>query len=636
MSKKQEKGLIWKAVQWFSRIAVVVALLLMILPLMQCKSTPPPVKVNRYAPEAPPKPPPPPPAKKKKKEEQKKKAEKPKQARMVAPIEIPGEVEGIVGGVQLGAEGGVAGGILGSPGPAGNSAAPPPPRKHYSSHPAKMLPPNVALKARLSQKGVRYLMRSGGGFNTREFNTEEYAPINENRFLEVMGNPLSTFSIDVDTGAYSNARRFLNDGHLPPKDAVRLEEMINYFQYDYPGPKGKVPFSIHAELSQCPWEPSHRLMHIGIQGKRMNKHVLPPSNLVFLLDVSGSMSPANKLPLLKASFRMLVRRLSPEDRVAIVVYAGSAGLVLDSTPGVDKEKIMQALDLLQSGGSTAGGAGIHLAYKVAEENFIKGGNNRIILATDGDFNVGVSDTAALVRLVEEKRKKGVFLTTLGFGSGNYKDSRLEQLANKGNGIYYYIDNIHEGRKVFVHNMKGTLFTIAKDVKIQVEFNPAKVASYRLLGYENRMLKKEDFADDTKDAGELGAGHTVTALYEVVPKGAEKEESDSGSLVFQENRIKTDAFKTSDFALVKLRYKKPDGDVSKLITRRLKWKSGKGSENLRFSASVALFGMLLRNSKYSGKGTYNDVLTLARGSMGKDAHGYRAEFIRLVNIAKELK
>jgi Ca-activated chloride channel family protein len=506
-----------------------------------------------------------------------------------------------------------------------------------------------------------------------DFNTEEYHRIYDNRFLKALDNPLSTFSIDVDTGSYSNVRRFLTANQLPPRDAVRIEEMINYFRYDYPEPGGKRPFSIITECCPCPWNTSHYFLHIGIQGKHMKSEKTPPSNLVFLIDVSGSMDCPNKLPLLKSSFRLLVEQLGKKDRVAIVVYAGAAGLVLPSTPGNQKEKILAAIDNLEAGGCTAGGAGIKLAYKVAEENFIKKrvapatqdappsvlevppgkkacflskrlqgiskkGNNRIILATDGDFNIGVSSTSELIRMIEEKREKGVFLTTLGFGTGNYKDHRLEQLADKGNGSYHYIDNILEGKKVFVHDLRGTLFTIAKDVKIQVEFNPAKVESYRLIGYENRKLQKEDFDDDKKDAGELGSGHTVTALYEIVPVDPEKKATESSSLRFQESRIKADAFKTSEFALVKLRYKKPDGVKSDLITRAVEWKegNGKGSVNSRFSAAVALFGMLLRKSEYAGKATYDDVTALAKGAVGNDQRGYRSEFLRLVAIAQALK
>ncbi|MCK4825883.1 VWA domain-containing protein, partial [bacterium] len=351
---------------------------------------------------------------------------------------------------------------------------------------------------------------------------EEYDRIYENRYLDALNNPLSTFSIDVDTASYSNIRRFIKNNQFPLKDAVGIEEMINYFSYDYLLPKKKYPFSINTEISSCPWNQAHHLVHIGLQGKKLETKQLPPSNLVFLLDVSGSMQSPSKLPLLQTAFKLLVRELGENDRVSIVVYAGAAGLVLPSTSTRQKDKIIEAIDKLRAGGSTAGGAGIKLAYKVAEDNFIENGNNRIILATDGDFNIGISSTSALVRFVEEKRKKGIFLTTLGFGMGNYKDGRMEQLADKGNGNYYYIDNLLEAKKVFIDDMRGTLFTIAKDVKIQIEFNPAKVKAYRLIGYENRMLKKEDFADDTKDAGELGAGHTVTALYEIIPYGSKEE------------------------------------------------------------------------------------------------------------------
>lgn len=356
----------------------------------------------------------------------------------------------------------------------------------------------MALK---TKRRTQTLARPIGGVVRRpyaDFNTEEYDRIYENRFLLSLSNPLSTFSIDVDTASYSNVRRYLKDNQLPPKDAVRIEEMINYFDYDYKIPTGKHPFSINTELAICPWNKKHQIVQIGIQGKEIKD--IPPSNLVFLLDVSGSMRSGNKLPLLKDSFKLLVKRLTKKDRVAIVVYAGAAGMILESTPGDQKAEILNSIDRLRAGGSTAGGAGIKLAYKIAMQNFINKGNNRIILATDGDFNVGISSTSELIRLIEEKRDKGVFLTVLGFGSGNYKGSRMESLADKGNGNYYYIDSILEGKKVFVDEMRSTLFTIAKDVKIQVEFNPAKIKAYRLIGYENRKLKKEDFADDKKDAG----------------------------------------------------------------------------------------------------------------------------------------
>jgi len=464
------------------------------------------------------------------------------------------------------------------------------------------------------------------------WNTEEYDRIYENSFLLALDNPLSTFSIDVDTASYSNIRRFINSNQFPYKDAVRIEEMINYFSYDYPLPRDNHPFSIYTEISTCPWNDAHRLIHIGLQGRKLESRELPPSNLVFLLDVSGSMSPASKLPLLQQAFKLLVKELGANDRISIVVYAGAAGLVLPSTEATNKDAIIGAIDRLNAGGSTAGGAGIKLAYKVAEENFIQEGNNRIILATDGDFNVGVSSTSELVRMIEDYRKKGIFLTILGFGMGNYKDGRMEQLADKGNGNYYYIDNLMEAKKVFVNDMRGTLFTIAKDVKLQIEFNPAKVKAYRLIGYENRLLNKEDFADDTKDAGELGAGHTVTALYEIIPYGSEEEIPGVEDLKYQDNRISPKAFKSKEIMTLKLRYKKPDGKKSKLIVHPLKDRDislARTSESFKFSAAVAAFGMLLHDSEFKGDSTYKSVLNLARDGKGKDAFGYRSEFIQLV-------
>ncbi|MGB3863761.1 MAG: VWA domain-containing protein, partial [Candidatus Aminicenantaceae bacterium] len=471
-----------------------------------------------------------------------------------------------------------------------------------------------------------------------QWNTEEYDRIYENIFLDALKNPLSTFSIDVDTASYANIRRFINGNQYPYKDAVRIEEMINYFSYDYPLPTKKHPFSIYTEISDCPWNLDHRLIHIGLQGKMLEAKHLPPSNLVFLLDVSGSMEPANKLPLLKKAFKLLINELGEKDRVSIVVYAGAAGLVLPSTPANQKDKIIAALDQLSAGGSTAGGAGIQLAYKVAWENFIPDGNNRIILATDGDFNVGVSSTSELVRTIEDKRKKGIFLTILGFGMGNYKDGRMEQIADKGNGNYHYIDNLLEAKKVFVNDMRGTLFTIAKDVKIQVEFNPAKVKAYRLIGYENRLLKKEDFADDTKDAGELGAGHTVTALYEVIPYGSKEEVPVVGDLKYQMVKIDPEAYRSKEILTVKLRYKKPDGKKSQLLEIPLADKNiaiANASENFKFSAAVAEFGMLLRDSDFKGQSSYEDVLKLAQKGKGQDRYGYRTEFIKLVEMCQLL-
>ncbi|SFH07003.1 vWA domain-containing protein [Pontibacter chinhatensis] len=465
-------------------------------------------------------------------------------------------------------------------------------------------------------------------------NTENYSQIQESRFQEARKAPLSTFSIDVDRASYSNVRRFLQQGQKPPVDAVRIEEMVNYFSYDYPQPTGEAPFAVYTELSQCPWNKENQLLHIGLQGKKIATDNLPPSNLVFLLDVSGSMASPDKLPLLKSGLNLLVDQLRPQDRVAIVVYAGAAGLVLPSTPGNQKEKIWQALDKLEAGGSTAGGAGINLAYQVAQEQFMKGGNNRIILATDGDFNVGVSSDGALNRLIEEKRESGIFLTVLGFGTGNLKDSRMEQLANKGNGNYAYIDNILEAKKVFINEFGGTLFTIAKDVKLQLEFNPAKVKAYRLIGYENRTLQSEDFNDDKKDAGELGAGHTVTALYEIVPVSARGTKTASvDELRYQQSQLNKQATDTDELLTLKLRYKDPEGSRSKLITTTVSGKAtvqpGQTSDNFRFAAAVASFGMLLRDSEFKGNATYAQVLELAQSALGNDAEGYRAEFIKLV-------
>jgi Ca-activated chloride channel homolog len=468
-------------------------------------------------------------------------------------------------------------------------------------------------------------------------NTEEYEGISENGFHDPLKDPLSTFSIDVDAASYSNIRRFIHLGQRPPKDAVRVEEMINYFDYDYAQPKGEDPFSIATEISSAPWNPQHKLVHIGLQGKNIAKDNLPPSNLVFLIDVSGSMSDENKLPLLKASFKLLVEQLREQDRVAIVVYAGAAGLVLPSTSGSDKKKIIEALENLQAGGSTAGGAGIRLAYEIAKENFKKGGNNRVILATDGDFNVGESSNEGMEKLIEAKRNDGVFLTTLGFGMGNYKDSKMEILADKGNGNYMYIDSILEAQKALVNEFGGTLFTIAKDVKLQIEFNPAKVKSYRLIGYENRMLKSEDFNNDKKDAGELGSGHSVTALYEVIPVGVESSFELVDALKYQPVK-KQDVVKMenstsqNEILTVKFRYKKPDGDVSKLIVHPLVDEHvgiEKTSENFRWSAAVAGFGMILRESEYVKNYSATEAIKLAQGAKGKDVEGYRIEFVNLM-------
>lgn len=462
------------------------------------------------------------------------------------------------------------------------------------------------------------------------YHTEDYSLIEENIFHSPQDAPLSTFSIDVDAASYSNLRRFLSMGQLPPKDAVRIEEMINYFDYDYPQPKDNVPFSITTELGVCPWNNQHKLVHIGLQGKIIPAKDLPPSNLVFLLDVSGSMAALNKLQLVISSFKILTEQLREKDRVAIVVYAGSSGLVLPSTPGNKKEEILAALNQLQAGGSTAGAQGIQLAYTVARQNFIKEGNNRVILATDGDFNVGISSDAELVRLIEKERESGVFLSVLGFGDGNYMDNKMQELADHGNGNHSYIDNLREAEKVFVHEFGGTLFAIAKDVKIQVEFNPAQVQAYRLIGYENRMMQAEDFNNDKKDAGEIGSGHSVTALYEIIPAAIESDLVASvDPLKYQLTTSATSPF-AEEWMTIKFRYKEPDGDTSKLIEQVLHSEKEKStSENFRWSAGVALFGMLLHESKYADTGSCRQVIQLAEGAIGKDEFGYRSEFVQLV-------
>ncbi|UII76032.1 von Willebrand factor type A domain-containing protein [Flagellimonas sp. HMM57] len=462
-------------------------------------------------------------------------------------------------------------------------------------------------------------------------NDENYAHIAENKFEHVALSPLSTFSIDVDKASYSNVRRMINNGQQIPIDAVKIEEMVNYFNYDYPQPT-EHPFSINTEVVQTPWNKDTKLVRIGLQGKSYTDEELPPSNLTFLIDVSGSMGSANKLPLLKSAFKLLVNQLREKDKVSIVVYAGAAGQVLSPTRGSNKEKIMNAIENLESGGSTAGGAGIELAYKLAQKNFIKDGNNRVILATDGDFNVGPSSDKAMVKLIEEKRETGVFLSVLGFGMGNYKDSKMEKLADKGNGNHAYIDTMQEAQKVFGQEFGGTLYTIAKDVKIQVEFNPQAVKAYRLIGYENRMLADEDFIDDTKDAGELGSGHTVTALYEVIPKGVEspylKKVHD---LKYSNLKVKEES---NDLLTVKFRYKKPDGNVSTEINQVLKDHVTAISPDFSFAASVALFGLHLRKSQYTNNTSLDDVINLAENGIVNDNQGYKTEFIRLVKSYNE--
>jgi Ca-activated chloride channel family protein len=467
----------------------------------------------------------------------------------------------------------------------------------------------------------------------RDFNTEGYSAIHENGYKNPLNDPLSTFSIDVDAASYSNIRRFINEGQKPVPDAVRIEEMINYFDYDYPQPHDGNPFAIVHELGVCPWNKDNLLLHIGLQGEKMANNEIPPSNLVFLLDVSGSMDEPNKLPLLVKAMKMLVGQLRAKDRVAIVVYAGSSGMVLPSTPGNQKDKIVDALERLQAGGSTAGSAGLKLAYEVAEENFMEDGNNRIILATDGDFNVGPSSNAEMERMIEKYRDRGIFISVCGFGMGNYKDDKMEIIADKGNGNYSYIDNLMEAKKVFINEFSSTLYTIAKDVKIQIEFNPAFVKEYRLVGYENRLLNEEDFENDKKDAGEMGAGHTVTALYELVTTNRHTDYV--RKLKYQPTEVIPDVPQSGELATIKFRYKKPDGDKSILMTEVIRQQvqpASETSDNFRFSAAVAGFGMLLRNSEYKGTINYGQVLSLARGSKGFDKDGYRAEFIRLVELS----
>ncbi len=467
---------------------------------------------------------------------------------------------------------------------------------------------------------------------------ENYAQIEDNPVKRAAEQPVSTFSIDVDTGAYANVRRFLNAGRLPPRDAVRVEELINYFDYDYPPPDGREPpFRVNTELASTPWNPQTLLLAVGIKGYELPKTQLPPANLVFLIDVSGSMNSADKIGLLKPALKLLVRQLRPEDKVAIAVYAGAAGMVLEPTPGNRKAKIEAALDQLSAGGSTNGGAGIQLAYNLARQGFVEGGVNRVILATDGDFNVGTVNFQALKDLVEAQRQSGVALTTLGFGAGNYNDRLMEQLADAGNGNHAYIDTLREANKVLVEQMSATLLTIAKDVKIQIEFNPALVEEYRLIGYENRILRREDFNNDAVDAGDIGAGHTVTALYEIALKGS------GGGLTdpLRYGQPATDSAPRGDeIAFLRLRYKQPDGEVSQLLEQPIRrgqvvedWRET--SERFRFAAAVAGFGQVLRGGRYTRDFGYDEMLALARAARGADPHGYRGEFLTLVGLARSL-
>jgi Ca-activated chloride channel family protein len=468
-------------------------------------------------------------------------------------------------------------------------------------------------------------------------NTEAYDRIVDNPFLAAAANPLSTFSIDVDRASFANIRRFITRGQLPPRDAVRIEEMINYFPYDYPEPAAGHPFSVTTELAAAPWNRQHRLLRIGLQGRRIETANLPPSNLVFLIDVSGSMQAPNKLDLVKSSLRLLVEQLREQDRVSMVVYASQTGLVLMPTSGTEKATILNAIDRLEAGGSTAGGAGLRLAYRAAGLFHVPTGNNRIILASDGDFNVGESSDAEMERLIEAERNQGIFLTVLGYGMGNLKNAKLELLADKGNGNYAYIDDFAEARKTLVEEVGGTLVTIAKDVKLQVEFNPAKVQGYRLIGYENRLLRAEDFNDDNKDAGEMGAGHSVTALYEIIPAGVRSTTPIRGvdSLRYQTPPTTTAAAAGSELLFVKLRYKEPTGDSSRLLSHVVADRVAQPSSEFTFAAAIAEFGMILRDSEYKGTATLEDAISLAQRSLGADPRGYRAEFVRIVQSYQRL-
>ena len=470
-----------------------------------------------------------------------------------------------------------------------------------------------------------------------------YPHLIENSFLTALNHPLSTFSIDVDTASYANVRRFLNEGRMPPPDAVRIEEMVNYFKYNYPQPRGEDPFAANIEIAGCPWNSEHRLVRIGLKGREIAQDKRPPSNFVFLIDVSGSMQPPERLPLIKQALRQLVKKMTENDRVAIVVYASDAGVKLESTSCSQKERILEAIDQLDAGGSTAGAAGIQTAYRVAQKNFIEGGVNRVLLCTDGDFNVGITDEGQLVKMIQDKAKGGVSLTTLGVGTDNYKDALMQKLADKGNGNYAYLDTLEEAQKVLIDQMSGTLVTIAKDVKIQIEFNPARVSAYRLIGYEKRMLRKEDFNNDAKDAGEIGAGHTVTALYEIVPAGRAIRSGEVDDLKYQlPAEDKPERYVSGgsrELLTLKLRYKQPDGDKSRLLEfpvtdngRRF----NNASTDFKFAAAVVEFGMLLRDSEFKGNSSYGAVLELAGEAKGADAEGYRSEFLNLVRKAQELQ
>lgn len=472
-----------------------------------------------------------------------------------------------------------------------------------------------------------------------QLNTEQYPTFNENKFQLAKDVPLSTFSIDVDAASYSNMRRFINQGQLPPSDALRIEEMINYFSYNYNQPEGSDPVNILTEVGECPWNKKHRLVKIGLKAKEIESSKLPVSNFVFLIDVSGSMRGGNRIELVKSSLKLLLNNLRAEDKVAIVTYAGNAELLMPPTSGADKQKIREVINNLQVGGWTDGGSGMQLAYDVARKNFVKDGNNRIIMCSDGDFNVGAQSDNDLQTLVEKERKSGVFLSMLGYGMGNYKDDKMQTIAQAGNGNHAYIDNLQEANKVLVNEFGSTMYTVAKDVKLQLEFNPSKVQAYRLVGYETRLLRKEDFNNDAIDAGEMGAGHTVTAMYEVIPVGVQSNFVGSvDALKYQKEQNTESLFNTSpEMLTVKLRYKQPDGDTSKLMLRTLiDAKNDRVSDDFKFASSVAMFGQLLKESDYKGTASYDEVIALATDGLGKDQYGYKKEFIRLVESTKGLQ
>lgn len=506
--------------------------------------------------------------------------------------------------------------------------------KAYSSMDMMMEPAVAAKEVLVNNSSDKQLNNT----TDTDISDEEYASLAENPFELTKNQPVSTFSIDVDNAAYSNIRRMINEDQVVDKNAVRIEEMVNYFKYNYPQPQSNYPFSINTEYGNSPWNLKHQLLKIGLQGKNVPMNNLPPSNIVFLIDTSGSMEDDNKLPLLKESLKVLLNQLRPQDKVGIVAYAGSAGVILPSTSASEKNKILEAFEKLQAGGSTAGGEGIELAYKLAKENFIKGGNNRVVLATDGDFNVGTSSVANLETLIEEKRKTGIFLTCLGYGMGNYKDEKMETLADKGNGNYAYIDNIQEANKFLGKEFAGNIYTIAKDVKVQIEFNPKYVQSYRLIGYENRKLRNEDFANDKIDAGELGSGHTVTALYEIIPANVNSEFLPKESKLKYSSNAASKGF-GDELATVKFRYKKPDGDKSTEmihVVKNIAPENSSAGPDFKFAASVAWFGLVLRDSKLIKNKDLNLIVNLAKEGKNRDEEGYRSEFIQLVERYKSNK